>query len=66
MPLYEYKCIACEAQIEVQRPMNESGSGYECPVCHQPMERQYSVPEISVIKKRPHGFYPPERLDVRR
>jgi putative FmdB family regulatory protein len=63
---YDYKCIACEIQLEVVKPMSKSHEIPKCPVCHQLMERQWGTPGISVIKQRPHGFYPPERLEVKR
>ena len=36
MPLYEYRCRACEERFEVLQPLGADGSHRVCPRCAEP------------------------------
>lgn len=42
MPLYDYRCMQCEALFEVRASFKEKEAGLqpECPKCHSPETRQ--------------------------
>lgn len=33
MPMYEYRCRACDRVFEALRPLGDSGKDLECPAC---------------------------------
>ena len=33
MPIYEYRCRACDHVFEALRPMGDSGADLTCPAC---------------------------------
>ncbi len=53
MPIYEYKCQACNIKFEVRRGFSES-SGASCPQCQCPAQRIFSP--VPIVFKGP-GFY---------
>lgn len=53
MPIYEYKCQACEIKFEVRRGFSES-TGAGCPRCQRPAQRIFSP--VPIVFKGP-GFY---------
>ncbi len=53
MPIYEYKCKACDLNFEVKRGFSES-SGANCPECQCQAQRIYSP--VPIVFKGP-GFY---------
>lgn len=36
MPLYEYRCPACQEEFEMLQPVGADGTGLECPECGAP------------------------------
>jgi len=64
-PVYEYKCPQCNMTAELRKSYSDVSFRPQCLDCGHIMNRVYSTPEISVKKNRPHGFYPPERLEVK-
>ena len=53
MPIYEYKCKACDLKFEVKRGFSES-SGADCPKCRCQAQRIFSP--VPIVFKGP-GFY---------
>lgn len=53
MPIYEYKCVACNLKFEVKRGFNE-GMGADCPQCQCQAQRVFSP--VPIVFKGP-GFY---------
>jgi putative FmdB family regulatory protein len=53
MPIYEYKCKACDLKFEVKRGFSES-SGANCPDCQCQAQRIFSP--VPIVFKGP-GFY---------
>ncbi len=53
MPIYEYKCKACDLKFEVKRGFSES-SGANCPKCQCQAQRIFSP--VPIVFKGP-GFY---------
>jgi len=53
MPIYEYKCKACDLKFEVKRGFSES-SGADCPNCQCQAQRIFSP--VPIVFKGP-GFY---------
>ena len=53
MPIYEYKCKACDLKFEVKRGFSES-SGASCPTCQCQAQRIFSP--VPIVFKGP-GFY---------
>jgi putative FmdB family regulatory protein len=53
MPIYEYKCKACDLKFEVKRSFSES-SGGNCPKCQCQAQRIFSP--VPIVFKGP-GFY---------
>jgi hypothetical protein len=45
--IYPFRCPACGAYIEVVRPAAEASKVEQC-VCGQPMNRVYTVPQVTV------------------
>lgn len=43
MPLYEFRCKACDETFEVRRPMAEAGDPATCPAGHDGAVRLLSV-----------------------
>ena len=44
MPLYEYRCQACEERFEVLRRMGQDNAGVTCPSCGEGrVEREHST-----------------------
>lgn len=39
MPLYEFRCTACEHRFEQLRPMSQATTAIECPKCQARAER---------------------------
>jgi len=33
MPIYEYRCKACDERFEAIRPVGDTGKGLVCPAC---------------------------------
>lgn len=47
MPLYDYKCVECEIEKEVQHAMDKIGKiEIRCDVCEQPMKKLLSAPTL--------------------
>ena len=47
MPLYDYKCVECEVEKEVQHSMDEIGKiEIRCDVCERPMKKLLSAPTL--------------------
>ena len=42
MPIYEYRCAACDAAFESIRPVSRADDPIECKTCGQPATRQLS------------------------
>src|SRR5512137_1001304 len=53
MPIYEYKCKACDLKFEVKSGFSES-SGANCPNCQCQAQRIFSP--VPIVFKGP-GFY---------
>ncbi len=53
MPIYEYKCQACNIKFEVKRGFSES-TGASCPRCQCQAQRIFSP--VPIVFKGP-GFY---------
>ena len=44
MPMYEYRCAACESTYEQLRRMSDADTGLQCPQCgSEQVERQVSA-----------------------
>jgi len=44
MPLYEYRCEACEHQFEILQRLGETGDGLSCPECGvKRLEKMFST-----------------------
>jgi putative FmdB family regulatory protein len=45
LPLYEYRCRACEERFEVYQRIGADSRGLECPACGQvdELEKEYST-----------------------
>jgi putative FmdB family regulatory protein len=44
MPLYEYRCPACERRFEVLQRLGATADGLVCPACgHDRVERAFST-----------------------
>ena len=60
MPVYDYECITCHKQFEIQQHMDEQViERYKhldryCCTCDGPMERKISLPSLKFIGK---GFH---------
>ena len=54
MAIYEYACIQCDKQIEVERSMSDPEILPPCPACGYDMARVYNAPGI---KFNGSGFY---------
>lgn len=48
MPLYDFRCDACCHVLELYLPMTRAGESQECPTCHGPVRRLYTVPQAIV------------------
>ena len=49
MPLYEYRCAACEHRFEVLQRVGQGSEGLECPGCGETeVEKEYSTFASSV------------------
>jgi putative FmdB family regulatory protein len=46
MPLYDWKCQACDAQVEILRPMNQALESVHC-ACGGTMTQQLSAAHVS-------------------
>lgn len=48
MPTYDYKCEACDEQIEARRKISERDEPIKCPVlcCEGQMHRTVSAPAV--------------------
>ena len=53
MPLYEYRCTACDHRFEKIQSFNAPDEK-ECPVCHGEVERLISAPAVQF---KGSGFY---------
>ena len=42
MPIYEYRCAACDVAFESIRPVSRADDPIECKTCGQPATRQLS------------------------
>ena len=50
MPLYEYRCAACENRFEVLQRVGQGSEGLECPDCGETeVEKEYSTFASSVV-----------------
>lgn len=52
--IYQYKCNACNTQIEIERGINEPERSPACMDCHGTMARVWNTPAITFRGK---GFY---------
>lgn len=44
MPLYEYRCQACDHRFEILQPIGASADGIACPACaHDEVRKQHST-----------------------
>jgi putative FmdB family regulatory protein len=44
MPLYEYRCAACDHRFEVLQRMGEGSDGLRCPQCdRERLDKQFST-----------------------
>ena len=44
MPLYEYRCEACDHRFEILQRLGETADGLECPQCGvQRLEKMFST-----------------------
>ncbi len=44
MPLYEYRCAACESRFELLRRVGQGSEGVACPECGQAdVEKEFST-----------------------
>lgn len=55
MPIYEYRCNACDQRVEVM--VRSGGASPSCPDCGSPLtDKLFSVPHIlSAETRRPAG-----------
>lgn len=49
MPRYNYRCISCNALIEVDRSYSDPGWDMAPPCCSMPMRRDYSSENTGFI-----------------
>lgn len=54
MPKYEYKCIDCEALVEVEASIHSIPETPDCDQCEMPMSRHYSSFGVAF---KGSGFY---------
>ena len=52
--IYQYKCNACNTELEVERGINEEERYPTCIDCHSTMSRVWTAPPITFSGK---GFY---------
>ncbi len=57
MPTYDFRCPACEAFWEVERPLAEAADPAACPVCDGPGERVFTMPKL-LFKADPSDVRP--------
>ena len=50
MPLYDYRCAACDLTFEVARSFADSDVPAHCPMCDAVASRQLSVPMATFTK----------------
>ncbi len=39
MPIYEYRCLACDVRFDLMRPMSKADAMADCPQCGEPAGR---------------------------
>ena len=49
MPKYDYRCDACEAFWEIERPMAEASAPSACPVCGGAGARVFTMPKLLFV-----------------
>jgi putative FmdB family regulatory protein len=54
MPIYEYRCDACEATFSRRRSMGDADAPIECESCHSPQSRRL-LSRIAAIHKSGNG-----------
>lgn len=52
--IYQYKCNACNTELEVERSINDPERAPVCIDCHETMSRIWNSPAITFVGK---GFY---------
>ena len=57
MPLYEFRCAACECVFDIERPMSDVSEAASCPVCGEPGKRIYVTPRF-LFKADPRDVRP--------
>lgn len=53
MPIYEYRCTACEDKFELLRPMSQADAEATCPRCNNGARRVLSM--FAAVSKGPGG-----------
>lgn len=48
MPVYPFRCPVCGLYVEDVRPVSEASKSMMCRDCAQPMNRVFTVPQVSV------------------
>ncbi len=43
MPIYEFKCLSCEKEIEKFCKIGEDGSSFSCPECQGKLKKKLSL-----------------------
>lgn len=51
MPLYEYKCPACENKFNELMSLDDYTPIRVCPKCNEPSPRLISAPNLQILKK---------------
>lgn len=54
MPKYDFQCIDCLSQVEVESSINMALETPDCPICEMPMSRMFNSFGISF---KGTGFY---------
>jgi putative FmdB family regulatory protein len=54
MPIYEYKCMDCNSNVEVSRGFNDPDVAPMCTNCHGTMQRHYGSVGVQF---KGSGFY---------
>ncbi len=57
MRRYDYQCAACDMAFDVERPLEQAGEPYPCPVCGEPARRIYNAPKF-LFKADPNDVRP--------
>src|SRR5215467_989791 len=65
MPRYPFRCLRCQLEFEVSRPMREAGRAARCPVDGMEAQRVFTAPITAIRGGKPVAT-PPDATPARK